>query len=245
MPAHNPTRTGQLRATEQAHGRYPGAVAPDAYTEPDLGSAALVTIDAQRDTLDGQPLEIPGTSEALTGMARLAQAFRDTSSPIVHIVRIYQPDGANVDLCRRAAIEGGLAALGPGADGTQIAAPLLPDPSVRLDDELLLAGGIQRLGPHETVIYKPRWGAFYATPLESHLRRANVTSLVFCGANFPNCPRTSIYEASERDFRIALVREASSGLYDRGESELERIGVRLWTVDDVVSRLSARVPTGA
>lgn len=35
------------------------------YTEPDLKAAALITIDTQRDTLDGQLLEIPGTSAIL------------------------------------------------------------------------------------------------------------------------------------------------------------------------------------
>jgi hypothetical protein len=30
-----------------------------------------VTIDTQRDTLDGQPLEIPGTSAALPNMRRV------------------------------------------------------------------------------------------------------------------------------------------------------------------------------
>ena len=37
----------------------------DIYTSPDFTSAALITIDTQCDTLDGQPLEIPGTSAAL------------------------------------------------------------------------------------------------------------------------------------------------------------------------------------
>ena len=37
---------------------------------------------------------------------------------------------------------------------------------------------------------------------------------MFCGCNFPNCPRTSIYEASERDFRVVLARDAISGFPD-------------------------------
>jgi hypothetical protein len=49
----------------------------------------------------------------------------------------------------------------------------------------------------------------------------------FAGCNFPNCPRTSIYEASERDFRIVVIDDAVSGLYDRGRAELEGIGVRV------------------
>jgi hypothetical protein len=63
--------------------------------------------------------------------------------------------------------------------------------------------------------------------------------VVFAGCNFPNCPRTSIYEASERDFRVVVARDALSGLYERGERELEGIGVQLMSagaVADAVTR---------
>jgi hypothetical protein len=39
------------------------------------GPTALITIDVQADTLDGQPLEIAGTSAALPRMAELCSAF--------------------------------------------------------------------------------------------------------------------------------------------------------------------------
>ena len=55
-------------------------------------------------------------------------------------------------------------------------------------------------------MYKPRWGAFYNTLLEKQLHNMKVNSLVVCGCNFPNCPRTTIYEASERDFKIVFAR---------------------------------------
>ncbi len=209
----------------------------DPYTSPHFGSAALITIDTQRDVLDGGPLEIAGTSAALDAMHALVEAFRAAGRPVVHIVRLYRADGANVDLCRRRGVERGARVLPPGAPGSQLAPPLLPAPDLTLDDELLLAGGVQALGPGESVIYKPRWGAFYGTPLEEHLREQGVTTLVFCGCNFPNCPRTSIYEASERDFRVVLARDAVSGLYERGEEELAGIGVRLAAAAELVERL--------
>ena len=74
-------------------------------------------------------------------------------------------------------------------------------------------------------MYKPRWGAFYHTELERHLRESGSNTVVFAGCNFPNCPRTSIYEASERDFRMVLVSDAMSGVYDRGIEECRAIGV--------------------
>jgi nicotinamidase-related amidase len=207
------------------------------HTVPDFSACALITIDTQRDVLDGQSLEIPGTSAILPAMTLLLDAFRRAHRPIVHIVRLYRSDGSNVDLCRRSLVENGAAILSPGSEGSELAPGLLADPAVRLDPGLLLAGEIQEVARGEVVIYKPRWGAFFNTPLESHLRSQGISTAVFCGCNFPNCPRTSIYEASERDFRVVLATDAISGLYERGQRELAAIGVRLMTGEAVATAL--------
>ena len=204
-------------------------------TEPEFESAALIVIDTQCDLLDGGAFPIAGTSAALPAMQRVLQAFRSTQKPIVHVVRIYEPDGSNAELCRRELLAAGAEIVLRDSAGSQIAPDLLPRSDVTLDAEALLAGEQQVLGPDEVVIYKPRWGAFYRTRLEEHLRERAVTTVAFMGCNFPNCPRTSIYEASERDFRVVVVRDAVSGLYDRGAEELAGIGVRLLGSNEVVS----------
>jgi nicotinamidase-related amidase len=216
----------------------------DHYVAPDFGASALITIDTQRDVLDGQPLEIRGTSAVLPAMQRLLAACRRAQAPVIHVVRLYRRDGSNVDLCRRGLVADGAAILAPGTDGSELAPELLADPSVRLDPDLLLAGGIQEIGSSEGVMYKPRWGAFFQTPLETRLRGHQISTLVFFGCNFPNCPRTSIYEASERDFRVVLAVDAISGLYERGERELTAIGVQLMTSEQIAAALLDRlVPT--
>jgi nicotinamidase-related amidase len=209
----------------------------DPYTAPDFASVALITIDTQRDVLDGAPLEIPGTSAVLPKMRELLDGFRDAVLPIVHVVRLYRPDGSNVDLCRRSAVERGAGLLTPGGPGSQLADKLMLTTTAKLDHELLLAGDLQMLGVNEVAIYKPRWGAFFQTPLEDHLHELGVSTVVFSGCNFPNCPRTSIYEASERDFRVVVVRDAVSGIYDRGLGELHRIGVQIMTTTEIIERL--------
>jgi nicotinamidase-related amidase len=214
---------------------------PDAYTEPRFESAALITIDTQCDVLDGGKFPIPGTTQVLPAMRRLLEAFRVARREIVHVVRIYEPGGSNAERCRRALLESGKGALALGTEGCQLAPEL--HPGARLDEQLLLAGGIQPLGEREVLMYKPRWGAFYDTPLEGHLREREISTLVFTGCNFPNCPRTSIYEASERDFRIVLATDAISGLYERGERELEGIGVALMRTDEVIGAIARAVVT--
>jgi nicotinamidase-related amidase len=200
------------------------------YIVPNLSSSAVITIDTQRDTLDGQPFEVSGTSAALPNMKMVLDAYRQNRMPIVHIVRIYKIDGSNVDLCRKAAVENGAKILLEGSSGYELATELFHY-DVNLDSELLLSGQIQAIGSNEVAIYKPRWGAFYNTPLESYLNKLGVDTLVFVGCNFPNCPRTSIYEASERDYKIVLVEDALSGLYSRGKAEMKNIGVSVTTAE--------------
>jgi nicotinamidase-related amidase len=213
----------------------------DGELDPQFDASALVIIDTQRDVLDDGPLPIAGTSAALPAMCRLVEAFRAATRPIVHIVRIYEQDGSNADLCRRQLLRDGAPIVIRDSRGSQIAAELLPGPAPDLNAELLLAGGVQELGSHEVAIFKPRWGAFYRTPLEKYLRVHGVSTIVFAGCNFPNCPRTSIYEASERDFRVVLAHDAISGLYERGEQELAGIGVRLMSAAEVEASLGAPV----
>jgi nicotinamidase-related amidase len=203
------------------------------YTQPDFTTSALITIDTQVDTLDGQPLEIPGTSAILPNMHRLLAIFRERGLPIVHIVRLYQTDGSNVDLCRRESVEQGHRAFTPETPGAELAPGLLPD-GVRLDSARLLAGNAQIVSDREIILYKPRWGAFYQTNLEEQLRQRSISTTVFSGCNFANCPRASIVEASERDFRVVVVADAVSGLDERDRREMANIGVAVLSTDEVL-----------
>ena len=209
------------------------------YVSPEFDSIALVSIDMQRDVLNGGEQEVAGTSAAARVIADLRDAFRRVGAPIIHIVRLYSADGSNADACRRGAIEAGLKLLIADSPEAEIAEGLVPQ-GAALDTDRLLAGKVQELGPNEVAIYKPRWGAFYNTPLEAHLRRLDVSSLAFCGCNFPNCPRTSIYEASERDFRVVVAENAVSGLYERGRDELRAIGARLMTGEEIAASLQRK-----
>lgn len=213
----------------------------DPYTTPNPARAALVTIDVQNDfTLAGAPARIPGTLEAVPIMRRVAEAFRAAGRPIIHVVRFYLPDGANVDICRRKAVEDGLAIARPGTSGADLVADLKPPSAGGLDGGALISGAFQSLGPNEWVMYKPRWSAFYDTSLADKLGELGVDTLVIVGCNFPNCPRSTFYDASNRDFRLALVPGAMSGLYDKGLAELAGIGVSMLSSDRVAAWLAGK-----
>jgi nicotinamidase-related amidase len=152
------------------------------------------------------------------------------------MIRLYKSDGSNVDLCRREKIAGGWSVAAPDSDGSQIVAELTPH-GTQMDTSTLLDGHPQRIGADEWVFYKPRWGAFYKTSLEAMISTCGVDTIVFCGCNFPNCPRTSVYEASERDLRVMVVDDAMSGVYDQGRREMENIGVVIASTEQCLAWL--------
>lgn len=208
----------------------------DKYTQPNMHSSAIIVIDMQNDFAQpGAIAEVPGSYEIKDKLVVLLNAARAKSVPVIHVVRLYSPDGSNVDLCRKALVEAGKSIVVPHTPGADILPELKPN-SAPLDYERLLKGDLQQIAPHEWVLYKPRWGAFYRTPLEAFLRDSGIDTLVFAGCNFPNCPRTSIYEASERDFKIVLARDAMSQIYDKGMQEIGNIGVAVMTVKEIVDQ---------
>jgi nicotinamidase-related amidase len=212
----------------------------DPYTAPHFETSALVTIDVQRDFLSEAPYGVPGTTEILPALRRTAAAFRAAGRPVVHVVRLYEEGGGNAELVRRRLLESGARIVAPGTPGSQPADGLLPPSAPELDPGLLLSGRPQRLGPLDHAVFKPRWGAFHRTPLEELLRELGVDTVVFAGCNLPNCPRASIVQASERDFRVVLVRDAVSRVTDAALAELAGIGVALvdtGTLEDRLGRL--------
>jgi nicotinamidase-related amidase len=209
-------------------------MATDPHLEPHWDSAALVTIDMQRDILSDGAHGLAGTSEILPNLGELAEAFRETGRPIVHIVRLYPADGQDVDRVRRTLVSSGVAFVAPGTPGRLLPPGLAPTDD--LDDEVLLRGEAHQLGPQEYALYKPRWGAFYRTRLDELLRGHGVDTVVFAGCNLPNCPRASIVEAHERDYRVVLVTDAVSQASDQAFREIAGLGTVLCTTAEAVSR---------
>lgn len=202
--------------------------------EPNWEKSALITIDTQNDfSMPGAVAEIKGTYEILGNIAKIVATFRERQLPIIHVVRLYREDGANVDLCRREYIKSGNKIVTPGSQGAElvdeIKAGILPN----LESDELLAGSFQKVCHNEWVMYKPRWGAFYQTNLDSFLRGMDINTLVFCGCNFPNCPRATIYQASERDFKIVAIKDGISAIYEQGIAELANIGVKIMSTKEL------------
>ncbi|GIO59976.1 cysteine hydrolase family protein [Paenibacillus cineris] len=208
------------------------------YISPNWNTSVLITIDTQNDfTLPNAPAQIRGTIEVLPKMRSLLEKYREKGLPIVHVIRLYKEDGSNVDICRKKMVEEGAKIVAPNSDGAELVSEIRPLNYNSLDADKLLNGEFQSIGENEWVMYKSRWGAFYKTDLEGFLKQRNIDTIVFTGCNFSNCPRTSIYEASERDFRVVMVADSMSQVYEKGIQEMKNIGVYVGILNDVMSSL--------
>jgi nicotinamidase-related amidase len=208
------------------------------YLAPERERIALITIDAQRDfILPSAPASVSGAVSTVPAMRRMIDAFRDADAPIVHTVRLYRCNGSNVDLCHRAAIEAGQRIVMPGTSGAELIDEVKPSLGQRLEPELLLEGKLQEIGHKEWVCYKSRLSAFFQTPLEDHLKSLGITTIVLCGTDFSTSPRSTVYAASNRDFRIVLATDAISGATDAGLDELAQIGVYLMSSEQLLTWL--------
>ncbi len=208
------------------------------YTGPHWDRSALVVIDVQNDFLDGGAATIDGTSAVLPAVADVVTAFRAAGRPIAHLIRLYPPGGSDVDPPRRDAVERGARVVAPGSRGAQIPGDLLGR-HVDLDADLLLSGQPQRLADAEVIMFKPRWSGFHRTRLEAWLTGHGCDTVVVAGCNLPNCPRATLFDASERDFRAVLVADAISRSSDERIGDLRGIGVTVVRSSDVRAALAS------
>lgn len=210
------------------------------YLAPRFSSSALVLIDVQNDFLDGGASPVEGTTDVVPALERLVAGYRGAGLPVVHVVRFYEPGDSDVDLVRRKRIEHGEMVVAPGTAGAEIAQSLLPR-GTSLDAATLRAGQAQEVGEREAILFKPRWSAFYRTVLEEWLRKRDVDTVVVAGCNLPNCPRATLFDATERDFRSVLVLDAVSQATGERLADLEAIGVRVLDTGSVIAGVNAPV----
>ena len=128
---------------------------PDPFTWPDPGASALLTIDMQCDFSEGGAAAVAGTRAAIPAMVHVLEAYRRRGLPVIHVIRLYRVDGSNVDLCRRERVEA----------GAELVEEFRAGGGWSVDANALLAGGLQRVGEREWVMYKPRWDGFHETAL--------------------------------------------------------------------------------
>ncbi len=156
---------------------------------------ALLMIDMQNGFLNPQsPLCIRGARATVPACAAAIAACRAAGVPVVFVNRAYRADGSDVEHTRRVVWAAGGRPLTPGSTG-----PL----SVENPPEF---------GRRDTdyQIVKPRYSAFFQTPLDLLLRRLGVTGVLLAGTTTPNCIRTTCYDAISLDYQVVVLSDCCS-----------------------------------
>lgn len=154
--------------------------------ELDPATSALVVVDMQHDFVaDGGTLQVPDAAATVPVIAGLLRRARDAGMRVVFTQDTHGPGDPEFAIWPEHARE--------GTWGWEIVGPLAPQ-----------AG--------ETVLRKPRYDAFYGTPLDHLLRQWGVRTLVLCGTVANICVHYTAASAALRWYDVVVVRDAVSAL---------------------------------
>jgi len=190
-------------------------------------NTTLAIIDMQKDFLDdGAACFIPGGRSVVPATTALLDAFRAADLPIVHVITVWQRDGADMSRFTTSEIlmERGLREGEPGIDPVDELTPL----------------------DSEYIVRKKRYSAFYGTSLELLLRSLGTVHLVVAGVATNFCVRSTVHDAAFRDFLPVVARDcATSYTPEEHEQSLKDIEAGFgWvkTNDEIGALLDLKVP---
>ena len=189
---------------------------------------ALVVIDMQRAFLEDEGslaqagIDITGLKAAMEGCKRLLASARQAGIPVIHTRYVYRPDYA----------DGGILVNYIMPQLREVDSLAAGTPDIEIVDELAPVDG-------ETVIDKNRPSAFYATNIEPLLNGLGVDSLVVCGVTTNICVETTVRDASQRDYKVFVPKDATGELeqlrYDGALAGMAWVFAKIVDTDDVIS----------
>jgi len=185
--------------------------------EEEAMKPALIIIDMQNGFLNPEsPLCIQGAKATVPACAEVIAACRARGVPVVFVNRAYRADGSDVEHTRRAVWAGGGKPLTPGSTG-----PLSVENPPEFGREA---------GDYE--IIKPRYSAFFQTPLDLLLRRLGVDTVILTGTTTPNCIRTTCYDAISLDYSVVVLEDCCSSNSDAIQEanllDMANVGAEIW-----------------
>src|SRR6202035_3193729 len=175
----------------------------------DLGRAALVIIDMQRDFLEpggfGEALgnDVSRLQAAVEPCRQVLDAARRVGILVIHTREGHRPDLTDAPPHK---VQRGDPATRIGAPGPMGRILVRGEPGHDIISELYPL-------PTETGIDKPGKGAFYQTDLELMLRNRGIDTLFVCGVTTEVCVNTTVREANDRGFRCIVLSDCCASYF--------------------------------
>ncbi|HWI70772.1 MAG TPA: isochorismatase family cysteine hydrolase [Baekduia sp.] len=152
----------------------------------DPAHTALIVVDMQHDFVsDGGALQVPDARATVPVIADLVRRFRAAGARIVFTQDTHRDGDPEFAIWPPHALE--------GTHGHEIVDELHPLPD-------------------DTVLRKPRYDAFYGTPLDHLLRVWQVKTLVICGTVANICVHYTAASAALRWYDVVIPQDAISAL---------------------------------
>lgn len=152
--------------------------------------AALLVVDMQNFFLDpASPTFTSGGPAVLPNIKKIIQAFRQAHRPVIFTQHVHHPDRLDAGIMgwwwEGMCLEGS-----PESEIHPHIAPL----------------------PHEKVIFKHRYSAFYNTDLETVLRVLHIEDLVIAGIMTNMCGESTARDAYYRDYRVFFLADGTGSV---------------------------------
>lgn len=191
---------------------------------------ALLNVDLQNLFVEGFPISSPDGPAVVQRVNRLTATCRRLGVLVMHTAHVTRPDASDAGVMADIIppVRDGLIARGSFA--------------AALHDAL-------DVQPSDTVLEKPRFGAFHGTDLEDRLRAKGIDTLILTGISTNVCVETTAREANVRDFKVFVTSDATATLDMQGLSrhELQRASLavlgfafaQVVTVDEMIEKLEA------
>jgi nicotinamidase-related amidase len=148
---------------------------------------------------------------------------------VVHTRHVLRPDGSNL-----------------GVLGELM--PWIREGVLNEDAESAALHEELEVDPHDLIVEKPRFGAFYGTDLEQTLRKQGTDTLIISGISTPVCCDTTAREATSRDFRVLFLSDgtatAGSGAAPLQKATLEIVNdtfAQVLTIEETRRKISHAV----
>jgi nicotinamidase-related amidase len=175
----------------------------------ELGGAALVIIDMQRDFLEpggfGAALgnDVSRLQAAVDPCRAVLDAARQHGVLVIHTREGHRPDLSDAPPHK---VQRGDPKNRIGATGPMGRILVRGEPGHDIIPELYPVVG-------EPVIDKPGKGAFYQTDLELMLHNAGIDTLFVCGVTTEVCVNTTVREANDRGFRCIVLSDCCGSYF--------------------------------
>ena len=86
--------------------------------------------------------------------------------------------------------------------------------------------------PGDTVLYKPRYSAFFNTHLDGILRRKGIDTIVVTGTTTPNCIRATVFDSISLDYNTVVLDDCTSSVNE----EIQRVNMQgMQTIGAVIA----------